>query len=568
MDGVFSNLLEEADPQEAQIEGDPPGGSEADPFVDISDTVDDEQAEAESRTGDTLDGVGFTLPWPPRPVVTSAQQVEASCPATGETEGLAQSMPDIGALPYAARATGEPRVVRLVSSAADSNLSIELQPGLNMIGRQRNDNHIVLVSPDISRFHAQILVSPDAITITDKDSSNGTFVNHQRISERALDAGDVVAFSDEFSFQVLIDLPLSCPETLTLSEGRETDKDTQPQQGWTEEPDEASPVPADRSLETWDSTMDSAPEPAEPPPFEPPPAEPSPFEQPAPETPPPPAEPAPEPPPAERPPRTATTPGRESPHMERPPEPEPDLLPEPEPRPAPYTPSMPLAESRATGPELDLLSEEGAPLGPEEIPEPEPPTGLVDEDTHLSNPVSLALRHPSEVALTIPSSQEVVILERERRQLAVLYQVSKRCMMAGSLEELDRLLINVLERMVAFHRAFITYRLQGGDWKLVMSKHKYQWQKEQIRHLLHLSRRSRESILVQNSREEPGLGASEDGLPDTRLLLPLWTQDVNVGAVFLVSQVPNSFDSNALNFLELFAEIAALALHNGTRLEP
>ena len=271
---------------------------------------------------------------------------------------------------------------------------------------------------------------------------------------------------------------------------------------------------------------------------------------------------------AEPPPRTVTRPGRESPTAERPPLPELDLLPEPEPGPeATVHPMNLFPQPGPQTPELDLLPEPGMALAPEEIPEPEPPSGLIDEDTHLTNPAAMELRHPSEVALTIPSTDEVVMLERERRQLAVLYQVSKRCMMARDLEELDRLLINVLERMVAFQRAFITYRLPNGDWKLVMSKHKHHWDKKDIRRLLHLARRSRDTYLVHNSLEEPGLGTSEDGLPDTRLLLPLWADEVNMGAVFLVSQLPNSFESTALNFLELFAEVAALALHNGARLE-
>ena len=522
----------------------------------MSDTINDEVSDGagddDQRTGNTLDGVGFTLPWPPRPAVSSASQVQATRPPTGETEGLAREMPDLGALPYAAREDGELRVVRLVSSATDSDLSIELQPGLNRIGRQRNDNHIVLVSPDISRFHAQIVVSSDAIEITDLESSNGTFVNGQRVQERSLEAGDMVAFSDEFSFQVLIDLPLSSPETLTLSEEPvedTVDRDTAPVHG-TQEPREGwtpDPMP-DLLKESWDSA--AAPE-AEP-------LLPSPT--PAPARP-------------QRSPSVTTRPGLQSPR-EEPPQPPEDGhgATSAQPPPPPPTPMNP---GRPSGPELDLLPEStdplepevNSPLAPEAVSDPEPPTGLVDEDTHLSAPGVQPEGNPSEVALTIPASQEVVEMERERRQLAVLYQVTKRCLMASDLEELDRLLINVLERMVSFQRAFITYRLQAGDWKLVMSKQKYQWDKEGIRRLLHLARRTQQPLVVHNSQEERGLGVAEDGLPDTRLLLPLWANEVNMGAVFLVSQLPNSFESTTLSFLEQFADVAALALYNGARLQ-
>ena len=542
-EGVFSNLLDESAPgPEAVPTADPPAGEVSDT---ISDEVAAEAAGEESRTGSTLDGVGFTLPWPPKPAVSSASQVQTTRPDTGETEGLARDMPDIGALPFAAREDGELRVVRLVSSATDSDLSIELQPGLNKIGRQRNDNHIVLVSPDISRFHAQIVVSDDAIEIADLGSSNGTFVNGRRVQEKNLEAGDMVAFSDEFSFQVLIDLPLSSPKTLTLSEEPaepRVDRDTAPeapQEGWSRDRGSMS----DLMNESWDSAAPSDSEPLL-------------------------REPTPPPGVAQRPPTSTTRPGRQSPRED------------PRRERTPPQPPTPMNPGRTTGPELDLLPEANdllpevdeplpevsQPLAPEEVAEPEPPTGLVDEDTHLSSPGVLPEGHPSEVALTIPASEELVLLERERRQLAVLYQVTKRCLAASDLEELDRLLINVLERMVSFQRAFITYRLKAGDWKLVMSKHKYHWDKEGIRRLLHLSRRTRQPLVVHNSQEERGLGTAEDGLPDTRLLLPLWANDFNMGAVFLVSQLPNSFESTTLSFLEQFADVAALALFNGARL--
>ncbi|MCA9664399.1 MAG: FHA domain-containing protein, partial [Myxococcales bacterium] len=116
---------------------------------------------------------------------------------------------------------GASRIVRLVSAQDDTDLSIELQEGVNRIGRQRTDNHIVLVSPQVSRFHAEIDVGKD-ILVRDLSSANGTFVNGERVSERRLQPGDLVGFSDQFTLRLTIDM-LEDPSSMTLSSGRGPD---------------------------------------------------------------------------------------------------------------------------------------------------------------------------------------------------------------------------------------------------------------------------------------------------------------------------------------------------------
>jgi len=111
------------------------------------------------------------------------------------------------------------RVVRLVSLSGDPDLSIELQAGVNKVGRQRVGNHIVLMSGDVSRFHAELEVGEEAISLRDLESANGTFVNDERIKERKLEAGDKIGFSSQFSFRLLIDMVLEPQEGTSLSGG-------------------------------------------------------------------------------------------------------------------------------------------------------------------------------------------------------------------------------------------------------------------------------------------------------------------------------------------------------------
>ncbi|MPZ22358.1 MAG: FHA domain-containing protein [Dehalococcoidia bacterium] len=62
----------------------------------------------------------------------------------------------------------------------------------HVIGRA-DDADIVLADPMVSRNHARIRVSPDAVTIEDLNSANGTRVNGERVGNADLRTGDQVA---------------------------------------------------------------------------------------------------------------------------------------------------------------------------------------------------------------------------------------------------------------------------------------------------------------------------------------------------------------------------------------
>lgn len=73
-----------------------------------------------------------------------------------------------------------------------------------LVGRHQDAN-IVLQSAEISRRHAALLLKDQALFIQDLNSSNGTFVNGERIAvETALKQGDVLAFAS-LQFEVGFD---------------------------------------------------------------------------------------------------------------------------------------------------------------------------------------------------------------------------------------------------------------------------------------------------------------------------------------------------------------------------
>ena len=62
------------------------------------------------------------------------------------------------------------------------------------IGR-RLDNHLVIDDPRVSRAHAQLRAVHGHYVLFDLNSTGGTYVNGQRISQHAMQAGDVISLS-------------------------------------------------------------------------------------------------------------------------------------------------------------------------------------------------------------------------------------------------------------------------------------------------------------------------------------------------------------------------------------
>lgn len=67
----------------------------------------------------------------------------------------------------------------------------ELSFGINTIGRER-DNSIFMRNGSLSRYHAEIAIGYNRVTLTDLLSLNGTFVNEVKIDHCELKDGDVV----------------------------------------------------------------------------------------------------------------------------------------------------------------------------------------------------------------------------------------------------------------------------------------------------------------------------------------------------------------------------------------
>ncbi len=74
------------------------------------------------------------------------------------------------------------------------NKTIPLTRPVINIGRHP-DNDLILNDPHVSRFHAQMRIIQGQYRLFDLNSTGGTYVNRQRITEHTLKTGDVVTFS-------------------------------------------------------------------------------------------------------------------------------------------------------------------------------------------------------------------------------------------------------------------------------------------------------------------------------------------------------------------------------------
>ncbi len=83
-----------------------------------------------------------------------------------------------------------------------------LQHDKTTIGRS-NENSLIIPSPGVSSSHAYIRKTPDGLKLMNLLSSNGTYVNGEKVSEKKIWRGDRIAFADaEFIF-AFVDEPVA-----------------------------------------------------------------------------------------------------------------------------------------------------------------------------------------------------------------------------------------------------------------------------------------------------------------------------------------------------------------------
>ena len=79
-------------------------------------------------------------------------------------------------------------------AAVESDQTIELRPGTSLVVGRAASSDAPVVDSTVSRRHAELVIAPGGAEVRDLGSSNGTFVNGERVDRAPLAAGDVVRF--------------------------------------------------------------------------------------------------------------------------------------------------------------------------------------------------------------------------------------------------------------------------------------------------------------------------------------------------------------------------------------
>ena len=89
-------------------------------------------------------------------------------------------------------------------TSPDGDHVFELRRGASLTVGRALTSDVPLLDPTVSRRHASLVVDDSGIELNDLGSSNGTFVNGQRVQESAVNPGDSIQIGP-ISFVVQID---------------------------------------------------------------------------------------------------------------------------------------------------------------------------------------------------------------------------------------------------------------------------------------------------------------------------------------------------------------------------
>jgi len=102
-------------------------------------------------------------------------------------------------------------MVRVVLRWVDSPWAFELTPGLNKLGRNPT-NDFRVSDPSISSFHVELTVEGEQIRVRDLGSTNGTFIDEQRIKEGMLKPENTLRLGNvRFQLEEVAVLPAAHP---------------------------------------------------------------------------------------------------------------------------------------------------------------------------------------------------------------------------------------------------------------------------------------------------------------------------------------------------------------------
>src|SRR6266550_381047 len=133
---------------------------------------------------------------PPAPAPPAAPPSRPAAPPAGAGERLKHTLHGVDAVPRPAPAGSPPLASLLVKSGSLKNQRFPVRTPVFNIGRA-DYNDIVLPDPSVSTAHAKLQRREGVWLVVDLDSTNGTFVDGERVNgESPLAPGTLLRFGD------------------------------------------------------------------------------------------------------------------------------------------------------------------------------------------------------------------------------------------------------------------------------------------------------------------------------------------------------------------------------------
>ncbi|HWQ90536.1 MAG TPA: FHA domain-containing protein [Clostridia bacterium] len=99
----------------------------------------------------------------------------------------------------------------LIKSEGFGNRVIDLKLGVNRIGRSPK-NEFQIEHPTISSNHCELTLGDNSLLVKDLDSTNGTFINGEKIHDGSLFAGQVLQLGDVELYVETTEVTIAIPQ--------------------------------------------------------------------------------------------------------------------------------------------------------------------------------------------------------------------------------------------------------------------------------------------------------------------------------------------------------------------
>ncbi len=147
-------------------------------------------------------------------------------------------------------------------------------------------------------------------------------------------------------------------------------------------------------------------------------------------------------------------------------------------------------------------------------------------------------------------------IEKQRNVLAILYQISLRCLMASDIKEREQLLSNVLPRLTSLDAGFILYQTEK-NWRASICPDRQQPPDPLVKACFRLARRSLQPVNLKSPRELHEVGLSQGGA----MVVPLVIDDKLVGVIGAISHNA-PFSDDDFDIVTQIGNVTAAALQS------